>query len=123
MVASRRHGGDVISRARPVPMCALIVVLAALCGCGAATPATPANASPGQKLVTQTGCGSCHALAAAGSTGIAGKKLDGLAPDPATVARWIRTGGGGMPSFAAQLSDPQLRQLATFVARSTHATP
>jgi cytochrome c6 len=123
MVASWRYGGEVISRARPAAMCALIVVLAALYGCGAATPATPANASPGQTLFAQTGCGSCHTLAAAGSTGIAGKKLDGLALDPATVARWIRTGGGGMPSFAAQLSAPQLRQLAAFVARSTHATP
>lgn len=79
----------------------------------------PANASPGQRLFTQSGCGSCHTLAAAHSTGVAGKKLDGLALDPATVARWIRTGGGGMPSFGAQLNDAQLQQVADFVARSS----
>jgi cytochrome c6 len=109
----------VISRALALP---LAVTVAVLCGCGAGTPAVPANAGPGQRLFTQTGCGSCHTLAAAGSTGVAGKKLNGLKLDPATVARWIRTGGGGMPSFGDQLSDPQLRQVAAFVAGASEGT-
>jgi hypothetical protein len=75
---------------------AFVFTVATLCGCGAGT---------------------------AGSTGVAGKKLNGLKLDPATVARWIRSGGGGMPSFGDQLSDPQLRQLAAFVARSSGGPP
>jgi hypothetical protein len=55
-----RRGDDVISRALALP---LTVTVAALWGCGAGTPAVPANASPGQKLFTQTGCGSCQVAA------------------------------------------------------------
>jgi mono/diheme cytochrome c family protein len=97
---------------------ASIAVAASGCGGGGGTTA-PKNASPGLKAFDQAGCGSCHTLAAAHATGKVGKKLDGLRLDAATVEHWVRTGGGGMPTFTGQLSDEQITQVAQFVAQSS----
>ena len=93
----------------------------AIGGCAGGSSA-PKNASPGLQVFDQAGCGSCHTLAAAHSSGTAGPKLDGLSLDPATVARFVRDGTSGMPPFKDQLSDKQIQQVADFVARSSHAT-
>lgn len=111
------------SRVTVARVAALWGMLAALSGCGGGTPFVPANASPGQRVFAHTNCGSCHTLAAANSTGTVGKKLDGLSLDVPTVERWVRTGGGGMPTFQGQLTDTQIQQVAEFVARSSHAKP
>ena len=70
-------------------------------------------------MFDQAGCGGCHTLAAAHSTGTAGKKLDGASLDAATVERFVRGGASGMPSFKDQLSDAEIRQVSDFVARSS----
>jgi mono/diheme cytochrome c family protein len=101
---------------------ALIGIAATLSGCGGGAPAAPANASPGQRAFAQADCGSCHTLAAAGSSGTAGPNLNGRSLTSAVVQRWIRTGGGGMPTFG-QLSDAEVQQLADFVASSSSAKP
>ncbi len=100
---------------------AILVVAAAalLSGCGGGSPSAPANASPGLKAFDQASCGSCHTLAAAGATGTVGPKFDGAHLDQATVEHWIRTGGGGMPSFTSQLTDAQIRALAAYVANAS----
>jgi mono/diheme cytochrome c family protein len=100
---------------------ALVAIAVVVGGCGGGG-APPKNASPGLQAYDNASCGSCHTLAAAHSTGTAGTKLDGLGLDAATVERTVRKGAPGMPSFTDQLSDEQIRQLADFVARSSHGT-
>lgn len=86
----------------------------------APTP-TPLTSSGGQLFAT-AGCGGCHTLADAGSTGTAGPNLDALKPDAATVAARVRAGRGGMPSFRGTLSDSQITVVAAYVA-SASGTP
>ena len=75
-----------------------------------------ANAANGATVFKTAGCGSCHALKAAGAGGQIGPDLDSLRPDFATVRAKVEQGGGGMPSFSAQLSPAQIRDVAAFVA-------
>jgi mono/diheme cytochrome c family protein len=63
-------------------------------------------------------CGSCHTLAAAKATGTIGPNLDGKSLSPTTVEHWVRTGGGGMPSFSG-LSNTQIQQVSNFVANAS----
>lgn len=92
-----------------------------LLAAGAATvvllPAA-ARASNGSQLFAQAGCGGCHTLTAAGSTGQVGPNLDVLRPSAAAVAAQVTSGGGGMPSFASSLSPVEIQALASWVAAS-----
>lgn len=90
------------------------------CGSGSSGGSTTA-ASPGAKVFADTGCGSCHTLAEAGSTGSVGPKLDGRDYDVAAVRRWVSTGGSGMPSYAGQLSPEEIRAVAGFVAAASQS--
>ena len=58
-----------------------------------------ASGTPAQQFAS-LGCASCHTLKAAGATGRTGPVLDELRPDAATVARQIRSGGGGIVQLA-----------------------
>jgi mono/diheme cytochrome c family protein len=86
-----------------------------------AAPAAPAPASPaaaeGKQVFADAGCGSCHTLAAAGSSGAVGPNLDELKPAAAAVAAIVRSGGSGMPAFG-DLSPEEVAAVAQFVARS-----
>jgi mono/diheme cytochrome c family protein len=77
-----------------------------------------ANAAAGEKVFKTAGCGSCHALKAAGAGGQIGPNLDSVHPDYATVRAKVESGGGGMPSFGGRLSPQQIRDVAAFVAKS-----
>jgi len=107
----------------------LAVVAVALVGCGgakkeAAAPAghgAPAGTSPGAKLFTSSGCGTCHTLSDAGTHGKVGPNLDQLQPTFAVVQRQVRDGGGGMPPFGGKLSAPQIQELAAYVSGITAA--
>lgn len=87
------------------------LVLAA-CGAGGG------GASGPERQFTSLGCASCHTLRAAGATGRVGPVLDKLRPDAATVARQVRNGGKGMPSYRGRLSEAEIRALAEYVARA-----
>jgi cytochrome c553 len=80
--------------------------------------AVPADARPaaGRRVFASAGCGQCHTLAAADASGIVGPNLDSLRPGYAQVRAKVTTGGGGMPSFAGQLTATQIRDVAAFVA-------
>lgn len=84
-------------------------------GCGgdgeARVSADPASAA----LFTSVGCGDCHALADAGTSGTTGPDLDERAPtaDQARVA--MQTGPGLMVPFTDRLTPEQIEQLATYV--------
>src|SRR5437868_4815603 len=54
--------------------------------------------------------------------GQVGPNLDEPKPDQPTVARQVRNGGNGMPSFKARLSGNQISQVASFVADATHSS-
>ena len=94
---------------------------------GQNTPAAAATSSPipanahaasGAKVFASSGCGSCHTLAAAKSSGQVGPNLDAAKPGYDTVVVMVTNGGGGMPSFGGQLSKQQIRDVAAFVATS-----
>ncbi len=77
-----------------------------------------ARAATGPQLWSQAGCGGCHTLNAAGSTGTAGPNLDSLRPSAAAVADQVASGGGGMPSFSGSLSSTDIQALAAWVSGS-----
>jgi mono/diheme cytochrome c family protein len=74
----------------------------------------------GAAVFASAGCGSCHILKAAGSTGQVGPSLDDVAPDQATVVQQVTNGGEIMPSFSPQLSATQINNVAAYVYQSTH---
>jgi mono/diheme cytochrome c family protein len=85
----------------------------------AATPIpADADATAGATVFSSAGCGSCHTLAAAKSSGQVGPNLDAALPGYETVLDKVTNGGGGMPAFGGQLSEQQIRDLAAFVATS-----
>lgn len=118
----------------------LVAVFAfALAGCGggndnAATPepSQPASSADesqqeaneteeldeGEVVFDDAGCGGCHVLAAAGSDGSSGPKLDDLKLSEQQVATQVENGGGGMPAFGDQLTDVQIQAVAAYVAQS-----
>ncbi len=123
---------------------ALITILAAialgLAGCGGgkevgalpetvvgtvpkATAAEPTttlkgNAEAGKGLYASKGCGGCHVLAAAGSSGTVGTNLDETKPAFDLAVDRITNGRGAMPPFKGQLSEQQIADVAAYVAES-----
>jgi mono/diheme cytochrome c family protein len=80
------------------------------------TSTTPASKPDGKAVFASAGCGGCHTLKAAGSSGNVGPNLDQLKPAKATVAHQVEVGGGAMPAFKGQLSDAQIQAVAEFVS-------
>ena len=66
----------------------------------------------------EAGCGSCHTLADAGSSGSVGPNLDEVQPKPdaALVIDRVTNGKGVMPSFKGKLTDQQIKELAAYVS-------
>jgi DMSO/TMAO reductase YedYZ molybdopterin-dependent catalytic subunit/mono/diheme cytochrome c family protein len=96
-----------------------------------ATPDAPAERGPvvlsesgerGKALFqaeAQPTCGACHTLADAGTQGAVGPNLDTLAPGTARVESAVTNGVGAMPGFGGQLSEAQIKDVATYVAEAT----
>jgi cytochrome c553 len=132
-------------RAMRRPLTALALLLAALAlvtvGCGgdevSATPETiegtipeettgggenlPAleltgDAAGGESIFASSGCGACHTLSAAGTSGTVGPNLDDAQPDFQLAVERVTLGQGGMPSFEDQLEPQQIADVAQFVA-------
>jgi mono/diheme cytochrome c family protein len=85
-----------------------------------ADPDQPLNPSEerGQALFA-AGCGSCHTLEAAGTTGQVGPNLDELDPDEARVLRAIRVGGEGSGTMPRGIyRGREAEQVARFVAEN-----
>lgn len=79
----------------------------------------PAAGTPEGKVFA-TNCGSCHTLAATGSTGTTGPDLDkALTLDEAGIATQIAKGKGAMPGFEGQLQPAEIAALAKFVAEQS----
>ena len=83
-------------------------------GGGAAGGTEPAGAA----VFAESGCGSCHTLAAAGATGTIGPNLDETMPSQELAIERVRDGAGAMPSFSDSLSAEQIEMVAEYVATS-----
>jgi len=92
--------------------------------------------SPGSQLFTSAGCGSCHTLSAAGTTGTTGPDLEeSLAPDDDTagieemiVNPNVEVVEGYPPNVMPQnydqtFSKAEIHELAEFLVASTPAKP
>jgi len=87
-------------------------------------PATPAFAlkgdpAAGKAIFAKSGCGSCHTLSAAKSTGTVGPNLDQAHPVYRLATARVTLGKGVMPSFKGQLSDQEIANVASYVVTST----
>jgi mono/diheme cytochrome c family protein len=76
------------------------------------------DAEAGAEVWAEAGCGSCHVLAAASSSGSIGPDLDEASPSFDKVVERVTEGSGAMPSFRDQLSEGQIRDVAAYVSTS-----
>jgi len=77
------------------------------------------DAAAGKAVFASAGCGGCHTLRAAGSSGKVGPNLDQLHPNFKAVHDQVEHGGGAMPAFHGQLSEQQIANVAAYVSKST----
>jgi mono/diheme cytochrome c family protein len=76
--------------------------------------------SNGAKVFASVGCGGCHTLEEAGSSGNVGPNLDDAQPDAELVVDRVTHGQGAMPSFADSLSEQEIADVAAYVSESTN---
>ncbi len=74
------------------------------------------TAAAGKLVFAKAGCGGCHTLKDAGSSGNVGPNLDQLKPSQAIVVKQVTNGGGGMPPFKGQLSPAEINAVAAYVS-------
>ena len=79
-------------------------------------PAASVRIAAGKAVFVAAGCGGCHTLADAGSSGAVGPNLDGKKPPYDLVVMRVTNGKGVMPSFKGRLSDQQIKDVATYVS-------
>jgi mono/diheme cytochrome c family protein len=122
MPANVVKGGDVDDVAAYVACAAGVSKAEADKDCGAAAGGGKTGGggggTDGKALFSSAGCGSCHTLKAAGSTGTVGPNLDQSTITEPDEVKQITDGGGGMPAFKGQLSAAQIKALANFVVTS-----
>ena len=82
-------------------------------GGGATGPGTD-----GKAIFASAGCGGCHVLAAAKSSGTVGPNLDESQPSLDLAIDRVTNGKGAMPAFKGRLTDAQIRAVATFVSEN-----
>ena len=86
------------------------------------TPGEPAQGDPvagKQVFVGPGGCGACHTLSDAGTTGQVGPNLDDAKPDYDLVVHQVTNGGGAMPPFKGTLTEKQIEDVAAYVSSAT----
>jgi mono/diheme cytochrome c family protein len=84
-----------------------------------ASGAPTGDPAAGKAVFASAGCGGCHTLKAAGATGTVGPNLDEAKPEQALVIDRVTHGKSVMPSFAGQLSEKQIQDVAAYVVDST----
>jgi cytochrome c553 len=83
-------------------------------------PSEPAgDAAAGEAVFASAGCGACHTLKAAGSSGNIGPNLDEAKPDLELAIDRVTNGKSPMPPFKGQLSEKQIQDVAAYVVAST----
>ena len=76
------------------------------------------HAAAGKEVFASAGCGGCHTLTDANSSGNVGPNLDESQPDHALVVDRVTNGQGGMPSFKDQLSAEDIQNVAAYVSET-----
>jgi mono/diheme cytochrome c family protein len=131
-------------RGRTLLLTPLVALALALAGCGGGeetqplpegvTGTTPAeteaetetteeaegDAEAGEQIFAEQGCGSCHTLEAAGSSGTVGPNLDESQPPLDLIVERVTNGRSPMPAFKDTLSEQQIQDVSAFVFESTH---
>jgi cytochrome c553 len=77
------------------------------------------DAANGETIFNEQGCGGCHTMEAAGSSGSIGPNLDESKPDSELVVDRVTNGAGAMPSFEDKLSEDEINDVAAYVVEST----
>ena len=77
------------------------------------------DAAAGEAVFASAGCGGCHTLEAAGSSGNVGPNLDDSKPALELVLERVTNGAGAMPAFKGQLDEAEIQNVAAFVVQST----
>jgi mono/diheme cytochrome c family protein len=85
-------------------------------GQGTPSGGVPPGTTDGKEIFTAAGCGSCHTLRAAGTSGTVGPNLDEAGPTLELAIDRVTNGQGVMPSFKGQLTEEQIRAVAEYVA-------
>ena len=70
----------------------------------------------GAAVFASAGCGGCHTLKAAHTTGSVGPNLDQVQPSASQVSQIVKSGSGSMPSFSGKLSDAEIAAVASYVS-------
>ncbi len=118
----------------------LVALIFGLAGCGGGettapkpetvegslpTPTTEAevkgNPEAGKTVFANAGCGGCHTLKAAGSSGQVGPNLDDSKPALDKILDRVTNGKSPMPAFKDSLTKQQIADVAAFVFQSTHS--
>jgi mono/diheme cytochrome c family protein len=73
----------------------------------------------GEAIFAEAGCGGCHALDAAGTSGNVGPNLDDSKPSKELVVDRVTNGQGAMPAFRDSYSPEQIEAVADYVVAST----
>jgi mono/diheme cytochrome c family protein len=110
---------DYIAKCAANPGCGVTASKPAPTTTAAATTTSASGGSappPGKQVFASAGCGGCHTLKDAGSSGNVGPNLDQLKPSEPRVEKQVTNGGGGMPPFKGQLSAAQIKAVAQYVA-------
>ena len=73
----------------------------------------------GEAIFADAGCGGCHVLEAAGSSGNVGPNLDDAKPSKELVIERVTNGLGAMPSFADSYTPDEIAAVADYVVSAT----
>ena len=80
-------------------------------------PGGEGDAAAGKEVfLGSSGCGTCHTLSDAGTSGTVGPNLDDAQPSHDLVVDRVTNGQGAMPSFSASLSEEQIQDVAAYVS-------
>jgi mono/diheme cytochrome c family protein len=77
------------------------------------------DTTAGKEVFASAGCGGCHALADAGTTGNVGPNLDESQPDLQLVQSRVLNGAGAMPAYRDTLTDQQIADVSAYVVQAT----
>jgi mono/diheme cytochrome c family protein len=86
---------------------------------GTTTGGGAGEAPNGEAIFAEAGCGGCHTLEAAGTSGNVGPNLDDAKPPKELVIERVTNGQGAMPSFKDKYSPEQIAAVADYVVAST----
>jgi cbb3-type cytochrome c oxidase subunit III len=111
-LASGKMPPDLVKGADADDVSAFVAATAGVPGQGGGASATSG------KDIFAANCGSCHTLAAAGTSGTVGPNLDDLKPALARVVTQVTNGGAIMPAFKGKLTDAQIQAVAKYVSSS-----